>query len=863
MSHLVIVALLACSSTGEAVDYAREVKPLLAARCVACHGALKQKGGLRLDTAALMAEGGDGGPAIEPGHSDDSLLVDRVRAAENRMPPEGEPLTEREIGLIRAWIDQGAAAPAETPQADPRDHWSFRRPVRPEVPAVTGPGTIRNPVDAFLAAGLAQRNLDPAPPADRAALIRRVSLDLTGLAPTPAERAAFLADDTPDAYEKAVDRLLASPAYGERWGRHWMDVWRYSDWAGYQAEVRESRPHIWRWRDWIVDSLNGDKGYDRMIVEMLAADEAAPADESALRATGFLARNWAKFSRDAWLQNTVDHTARAFLGLTFACARCHDHKYDPISQVEYYRLRAFFEPHDVRADPLPGQPDTAKDGLARVFDNKADAATFLYHRGDFQSPDKDHPLTPGLPAILGGEVAIAPVTLPPPAFYPGLRPFAQAEAIAAAEAQVAAARQAHEKTLLADPRSDADAALAARVLAATLWELESTRARVAADRAEYGTPRDPKAAEAAAATALKAERQAALRRAEATLVQAEKAQSAATKPEDKAKADAAVAKAREAMYAAGAASSHPTGRYSALGPTYPTTSTGRRLALAQRIAARDNPLTARVAVNHIWLRHFGRPLVGTPADFGLHGRAPSHPELLDWLAVEFMERGWSMKAIHRLLVTSDAYRRSSAGAGHPSAAIDPDNLAYWRMNPRRMESEAVRDNVLLAAGTLDPARGGPDLDPASGLTTKRRSLYFRHAAEKQVPFLAIFDAPNVNSCYRRDESVVPQQALAMANSSLVLAAARRLAGAIPTQDDAPFVASAFERTLGRAPTDEERAACVAYLAQQARSLAAPSEPGPAPAGPAPEVPPAADPRQRAREGLVHVLLNHNDFLTIR
>ncbi|WP_435017214.1 PSD1 and planctomycete cytochrome C domain-containing protein [Tundrisphaera sp. TA3] len=863
-----LMALALVASPLATVDYPREIKPVLARRCVACHGALKQEGGLRVDTAALMLRGGESGPAIEPGQSDQSLLVEKLTGAGGlRMPPEGEPLSAKELELVRGWIDQGAHAPEEKPQPDPRDHWSFRPPTRPEVPGVSGPGEIRNPVDAFLASGMEKAGLTPAPEADRGELLRRVSLDLTGLAPSPSERSAFLADPAPDAYEKAVDRLLASPHYGERWGRHWMDIWRYSDWAGYKAEVRESQPHIWRWRDWIVESLNDDKGYDRMILEMLAADEAAPDDESALRATGFLARNWSKFSRDTTLQNTVDHSARAFLGLTFACARCHDHKYDPISQTEYYRLRAFFEPQEVRADRRPGQADLTKDALARVYDANPDTPTFLYARGDEKSPDKDHPLSPGLPAFLGGPVAIEPVKLPLTAFYPGMKSFVQAEATDAAETSLASARAAHDKALLTGPRVDADAALAEKLLAAALWERESTRLRIAADRAEYAEPRDAKAAEQAAAEALKVERQATLRRAEATLAEAEMAQQLAAKPDEKARADAKAAKAREAMYAAGTAAVNPTGRYTSFGPIYPRTSTGRRLALARRIGDRANPLTARVAINHIWLRHFGRPLVGTPADFGLNGRAPSHPELLDWLAVEFMERGWSMKAIHRLLVTSDAYRRVSTGAGHDAASVDPDNSKYWRMNPRRMESEIVRDNVLLASGTLDPARGGPDLDPDAWLTSKRRSLYFRHAAEKQVSFLAIFDAPNVSSCYRRDESVVPQQALAMANSPLVLAASRRLAADLsrsiaPDADDA-FVRSAFERTLGRGPTDEERAACVDHLTRLARSLESPADLKPIDGGAACEVAPAADPRQRAREGLVHVLLNHNDFLTIR
>ncbi|MCA1685587.1 MAG: DUF1549 domain-containing protein, partial [Planctomycetia bacterium] len=301
----------------------------------------------------------------------------------------------------------------------------FRPPIRPPVPVAAGAVAVRNPIDAFLASRHESLGLNPSPEAERDVLLRRVSLDLTGLVPSPGELRAFLADPSEDAYERAVDRLLASPRYGERWARHWMDVWRYSDWDGYGAEVRESRPHIWRWRDWIVESLNAGKGYDRMVAEMLAADESSPDDPGRLRATGFLARNWYKFNRNAWLDNTVEHTGKAFLGLTINCARCHDHKYDPVTQREYYQFRAIFEPHDVRADPVPGQPDPARDALARVYDARPDAPTFLFLRGNEKEPDKDHPLPPGVPAVVGvaGAFEVKTVALSREAAYPGLRPF--------------------------------------------------------------------------------------------------------------------------------------------------------------------------------------------------------------------------------------------------------------------------------------------------------------------------------------------------------------------------------------------------------------------------------------------------------
>ncbi|MFO0953279.1 MAG: PSD1 and planctomycete cytochrome C domain-containing protein [Isosphaeraceae bacterium] len=841
------------------VDYTRDVKPILVKRCVACHGVLRQNSGLRLDTARRLFKGGDGGPAVVAGKLDESPLIDAVKGTDGfRMPPEGggEALSAAEVRTLEQWVVAGAKAPAHEPEPpDPRSHWSFRPPVRPAVPTPRNPGWSLNPIDAFLSASHDAHGLTPSSPTDRAALLRRVALDLTGLAPSPEELKGFLADASPDAYERAVDRLLASPRYGERWGRHWMDVWRYSDWDGYGQEVRESQPHIWRWRDWIVESLNQDKGYDRMVVEMLAADEAAPGDDSALRATGFLARNWYKFNRNVWVDNIIEHTSKGFLGITLNCARCHDHKYDPIAQTDYYRFRAFFEPHEFRTDRVPGQPDTKKDGLVHVYDAKPDEPTFLFVRGDEKEPEKSRKLNPGLPSVLSrrsSSLSIVPVTLPAEVSKPGLRAFVQTETLAQAKADVAAAEKklADEKAKAGGKTvpgvTNAEAGLAAARAGQTAAE-----ARVAAERA-----RQAGSAEASllARLAAMAERQAAFLAAEVALDSAvtkrTQAQAALKeKPNDAArkKADAASAKAaadaRKALDAARTALAKTSDDFTPLGPTYPANSTGRRLALAKWITARDNPLAARVAVNHVWMRHFGAPLVPSLTDFGLNGRAPSHPDLLDWLAVEFMESGWSQKHLHRLIVTSQAYRmRSSAdddSVTSANRAADPNNLYLWRMNPRRMEAEAVRDNVLAASGRLSNVMGGPDLDPASALADGRRSLYFRHAKEKRAMFLRLFDSPSVVSCYRRSESVVPQQALALANSPLTREQAkvvsRRLSEHAAADPD--FVSAAFVRLLGREPDQAERSECLAYLART--------------------------PGDRARESLVHVLFNHNDFVTIR
>jgi hypothetical protein len=1026
--------------------------------------------------------------------------------------------------------------PASDGADDPRpdQHWAFQSPARVEVPHVANAAWPRNEIDAFIAAEREKRGLHPVAAAEKHVLLRRVYLDLIGLPPTRDELHAFLADESSDAYERVVDRLLESPHYGERWGRHWMDVWRYSDWAGYGMEVRQSQRHIWRWRDWIVESLNRDKPYDQMIVEMLAGDELAPTDPDTVRATGFLARSWFKFNRNVWLDNIVEHTSKAFLGITLNCARCHEHKYDSIAQQEYFQFRAFFEPHDVRTDRLPGQSDTMQDGVPRVFDAKLDAPTYLFNRGDEAQPEKEKPLGPAVPTILRhGEFPIEPVSLPVTAYYPGLQPFVQQEALAAGESAVAKARTALDQAnraaedakqklvALSDPKNaspdepkppepfladdfsaarpttwqagpgqwkydagrllqsqhgntecwlrsaaehprdfsarfrfkitggdqwksvglsfdvteagwhgvylsavaggskvqifhstgganeypptgakplpitvgreyvlgvdvrdqlvnvsvdgslqlvyrlprpradaggrfsvwafdasaeflharidplpasaklaedlsgatstgaamtaaDAEAALNRAKAAARLAELQlktaeaklsATHARVAADNARFAAEPDPRAdelAHVAAAferTANACEADENVRRAEQQHEQAV----AAAKPDD-AKSKEAVAAAekklnesRDMLKAASAALANTDGKYSPLSEVYPATSSGRRLALARWIASRDNPLTARVAVNHIWMRHFGRPLVPTVFDFGMNGQPPTHPELLDWLAVQFMDHGWSMKHIHRLIVTSNTYRQSSGEAlgSRPLAvgneeggvsdillptadsllpsSIDPDNKYLWRQNPRRMEAEIVRDSVLAAAGQLDPTRGGPDLDHNQGMTSRRRSIYFRTAYEKQMTFLQLFDQAGVNECYRRSESVVPQQALALVNSQLALeqsrVLARRLVESLADSSgqgvDAKFVADSYEVVLGRRPSDDEMIESLDFLNRQTELLSNPTKLTTAPGGAATAVKPASDARQRARENLVHVLMNHHEFVTIR
>jgi hypothetical protein len=879
------------AAAGDAVDYATQIKPILAARCYACHSALRKKSGLRLDTAAELIAGGDSGPALEPGKSGDSVLVSMITGESGtRMPPEseGSALSAEQVDLIKRWIDEGAHAPAETPPPDPRDHWSYHPPVRLPVPQAKNTSWVRNPIDAFVAADHDAHGLAPVREADKATLLRRVYLDLIGLPPTREELAAFLDNDSPNAYEEVVDRLLASPQYGERWARHWMDVWRYSDWSGYKEEIRNSARFIWRWRDWIVESLNVDKGYDRMAREMLAGDELAPTDPNTLRATGFLVRNWEKFNRNTWLEDTIQHTAKAFLGVTMNCCRCHDHKFDPIDQTEYYQFRAIFEPHFVRTERVPGQPDILKDGLPRICDLKPDAPTYRFERGDEKRPDKSEKLSPGIPAALGGELDIKPIELPVLDYYPALQEFALAEDIGKASQAVTAAEAALAKTQAAVAAASKDkkpldalvasAELAAKQLATARAAQLSLTARIGADKAKYGlTPNSDK--KALALVAGKAERELALCQAQEQQVGAANELAAAklaAKPNDAATANAVaaaekkVADATAALASAHAALVNPSAEYKPLGEELPRQSTGRRLAFAKWLTDRKNPLAARVAINHIWLRHFGAPLVDNMFDFGLRCPQPRNQPLLDWLAVELMDHGWQMKHIHRLLVTSNTYRMSSASASASAAdvALDRDNRFLWRMNARRLEAELVRDSLFYTAGTLDLTRGGPDIDCNLAPSSPRRSIYFQHAYEKQHKFLELFDTASVNECYRRSESIVPQQALALANSDTSLNQARLLAkklSELAAKDATParaFVQIAYEQILSREPTTAEQAECETFLTSQAAMLRDVGKLTPLTGGPKAAVAPAADPVQRARENLTLVLYNHNDFVTI-
>jgi len=448
-------AALAVASDPFLAVYAENIRPLLAERCFSCHGGLKQEAGLRLDTVGLMVEGGESGSVVTKADPDKSLILERVSDPEpaSRMPPEGEgePLTAEQLAMLRDWIIAGCPAPPdEKPEADPRDHWAFQPRLRPAVPAVKHTARVKNPIDAFLAHKHEEAGIAPQPEAPRHVLVRRLFIDLIGLPPQPEELAALQTDTSADWYEQLVEKLLADPRHGERWGRHWMDIWRYADWWGLGNQHRYSQKHIWHFRDWIVESLNADTGYDEMVRLMLAADELHPDDPAKLRATGFLARNWFLFNRTPWLDETVEHVGKGLLGLTMNCSKCHAHKYDPVSQEDYYRFRAFFEPIETRVDVVAGEGDLEKDGLPRVFDGHLDRPTYLFVRGEDTKPDTSRAILPGVPAVFSfREIEIQPVRLPKAAFEPERQPWVLDAHVATARRAVAdaEAKQAKEPSV--------------------------------------------------------------------------------------------------------------------------------------------------------------------------------------------------------------------------------------------------------------------------------------------------------------------------------------------------------------------------------------------------------------------------------
>jgi cytochrome c553 len=745
------------------------VRPLLAEQCHKCHGPAKQWNGLRLDSREAILRGGDSGAAVVPGRPDESLLIRAIRRVDDdlKMPPETQ-LTGRQIADLVRWVEMGAPFPAATATAaggrarrDP-NHWAFQHASAPALPAVNDERWSQSPIDHFVLAGLEAAGIAPALPADKRTLIRRVTFDLAGLPPTPQEIDAFLADNRPDSFERLLDRRFAAPAYGERWGRHWLDVARYSDSNGLDENVAHG--NAWRYRDYVVAAFNSDKPFDRFITEQLAGDLLPFASQTQrheqLIATGFLTIgpkvlaevDEAKMQMDI-VDEQIDTTGRAFLGLTLGCARCHDHKFDPIDAADYYGLAGIFK-------------------STRAMENYKKVARW----------------------------------------YENVLPSPETDAIKAEyDAQIAAKKQAIDSFV-----AEADEKVRAGISPGSTVPDKLETLYAAETKAELKKLRD-----------------------ELTQLQknAPELPSAMGATEDRI-ADVAIHIRGNPLKLGEIAPRHvPPAIRGAATPQFISTASGRR-ELAQWMTDPQHPLTGRVIVNRLWRWHFGAGIVRTTDNFGLLGESPSHPELLDWLAQRLVDRGWSIKSIHRLILSSSTYQQSSR-PGLKTLERDPENRLFSRAGVRRLEAEEVRDALLAVSGQLDTAMGGSLLTvknrgylfdhtskDLTDYTSRRRSLYLPVIRNHVYDVFQLFDFPDpaIPNGDRSATTIAPQ-ALLMLNSELVMQAADDCATRLLTEGgtDDQRIKHLYALTYGRPPTADEIVANTAFLAAAERRLA-PAEP---------------------------------------
>jgi mono/diheme cytochrome c family protein len=799
-------------------ERARQVYQLFKTHCFECHGE-PTKGDLDLRTHATLLKGGASGRVVVPHDPEKSLLYLLVSHVDEPPMPRKKPkLAPDDLELIRRWIEDGASLEAveeaapdakkrpealarseERPiTAEERQYWAFQGPKRPLVPAVTPAAWQRNPIDAFLMSTMIAKGLAPSPKADRRTLIRRAYLDLLGLPPAPEDVDAFERDPAPDAWPKLVDKLLASPQYGERWARHWLDLVRYADSGGFEFDV--DRPEGWRYRDYVVKSFNSDKPYSQFVREQIAGDELMPASDEAMIATGFLRigpnLGGGERGRQDALDDIITTTSLTFMGMTVSCARCHNHKFDPIPQKDYYRMQAvFFSTRGVDFPLVPAHEVNAHKAETARIDELL--------RPVRQAKRKLE--APYLQQLVDREIALLPAYLQ----LAYRTPAAQRT-----EGQKLNAAQV-EKTLQND------------TLRGKITEKDILPLMTAAEREQHKSLVD-----------------------QITTLERQK-----PKPYATALAIAESAREPRPSYFLHRGSPDAKGSLMTPGvlsvaslkePEFPeppaeAQTTFRRRGLADWLVAPDNPLTARVMVNRIWQHHFGEGIVRTPSNFGKTGERPSHPELLDWLALEFVDRNWSMKAMHRLMMTSEAYQMASRDIA-ANVTIDPENRMFWRMPRQRLEGETIRDQILAVAGTLDLTMGGPNVfpyidpdlfeksskrdwpgKPDDDPTTWRRSLYVFSKRSIRYPFFETFDQPNlVNSVDRRNRSTVAPQALILMNNAAVVLQARKFAERVVREagpDRTVQVTRAFQLALGRAPDRDELTRSTAYLRDRTGGLA--------------------------------------------
>ena len=828
LRSFVVLAFLTAPALAEpALTFEDDVLPILEARCIRCHGAEVKKSGLDLRRRFTIVEGGDSGPALVPGKPTESLLLEKIESKE--MPPKDEdPLDAKQIAILTKWVERGAPLKAATeapldadePDAglteEDRSFWAFQPPVRREPPAVRNGDRVRTPIDAFLLAKLEEQGLTFNPEASRPVLIRRLCFDLTGLPPTEDQLDRFLADTRPNAYELLVEELLSSSRYGERWGRHWLDVAGYADSDGYLEADRE-RPEAWRYRDYVIQSLNADKPYDQFLREQLAGDELSdwrqapeltPEMQDQLIATGFL-RTASDPTYPGYkekpeiykvLADTLQIVSATVFGVTVQCARCHAHKSEPISQRDYYQLQAvFYAAYDPdrwlasseRAVTLATEAQQAR---AKEWNGQADAriAQLMVRGNEIKARVRETLADETLAAVMP--------------------PLDDAKKAALRSALVAPAPNDEQKKLLAMSKL---AITDAEILKALpRWpELNDEATRLlAAVKAESDLKRTFVSLRALADLDVKPAATHVLRRGDFN---------SKGKP---------VEPGVPAVLAKAGFRFEPQ-------PGYKTT--GRRKAFAEWVLLPDHPTTSRVHVNRVWAHHFGRGLVETLDDFGHLGKRPTHPELLDWLATEFIATGWSQKALHRLIVTSTAYRQASSH-DEAKAAVDGENMLLWAFRPQRHEGEVVRDTLLAVSGKLNETMFGVPVNvapqPDGSISTaddpqgNRRSVYIKVRRSQPVTLLESFDTPRMEvNCTRRTEAIVATQALVLQNNPFVEKAAQAFAARLVAQhsDRDTRMTHAYRQLFTREPTPEERQALHTFFdnfAKLAKQDAATSEP---------------------------------------
>lgn len=742
--------------------FENEVRPVLANRCYECHGEKKKKGSLRLDHISYIKAGGDSGPALEPGNPDKSLLIEAIRYKDPdfEMPPE-EKMPDKEIAILEKWVKLGAPWPETdakvtvdehgfTPEA--RKWWSFQPLTKPAPPAVKSEWA-RTDIDKFVAKKHAELGLTPAPEADRRELVRRLYFNLHGLPPTKEQADAFVNSTDPQAYEKLIDALLASPRYGERWAQHWLDLTRFAESDGYNLDA--FRPAAWTYRDYVVKSLNADKPYDQFVREQLAGDEIDPKNPDVLVGVSYLRNPIYEYNqRDARgqyeviLTDMTGNAAELFMGLSVGCAQCHDHKFDPILQADYYRLRAFFTPVRWR-DDMKLATDEEK-------------ARFAEQNAKWEEATKD--IRAQIDAII--------------------EPMIQK-----------AIHKAYER-FQDDIRAMVDKKPAERT--PEDWQFSYFCERqMAYERERFDAKKSIKNPEDKA-------------RYEA--LQEELKKFDPLKPQPLLDAfiatDATAQAPRNVLKTRKGETDIPPGFLTMVEPEPPKitplpNSTGRRSALAAWLTRPDNQFSTRVIANRVWHYLFGRGLVATPNDFGKLGELPTHPELLDYLTQRFIAGGWSLKKLHREILLSATYRQTAHRAVPEIAAkIDPTNKYLWRFNPRRLDAEQIRDAMLAASGELDLTEGGPSTD---GNGT-RRSIYTIKKRNSQNELLRSLDAPaGFASTSERQSTTTPTQALLLVNGDWPMARAQKLAARVKTIDEA------WQYALGRPPTAQETQTASAFI----------------------------------------------------